>query len=299
MEKLLQWSIAQQTGDKEVIDKIGQPDPKMLADLFGGGGADEPTLMKQSMFIIDSQEATLENKEIAFDNFEMLIENLDNANNIENLKLWPSITNQLNDDNESVLKIFAASVIGTAVQNNPKSQEDFQKYVDTGLSKLISNSITRENEEASKTDKDLRYKSLFAIASFIRNYQAGYDSFNELNGWSTLKNTLVSIDDTKSNLRVLSLISSILSTGLDDTKIKNLKKFDIVKNVINLLNSSPSDQNLGCIDKILNIISQLYQLKYTFEKSEVNDLAKGLENIESVKDQLSIDDYNSAKHVIV
>ncbi|KAK7680728.1 hsp70 nucleotide exchange factor fes1 [Cerrena zonata] len=137
MEKLLQWSIAQQTGDKESAEKIGQPDPKLLEQLFGGGGPDEPALMKQSIMVVENPEATLENKQIAFDNFEMLIENLDNANNIENLKLWTSIINQLSPEVDDSLKIYAASIIGTAVQNNPNSQEDFLKYCPQGLTEYL------------------------------------------------------------------------------------------------------------------------------------------------------------------
>lgn len=40
-------------------------------------------------------EVDLETKLVAFDNFEMLIENLDNANNIENLKLWEPLLDVL------------------------------------------------------------------------------------------------------------------------------------------------------------------------------------------------------------
>lgn len=65
---------------------------------------------------------TLDNKEQAFDNLEQLIENLDNANNLENLKLWNPLIGQLSSP-ESSLRYMAAWVCGTAVQNNLKSQE--------------------------------------------------------------------------------------------------------------------------------------------------------------------------------
>ena len=107
MDKLLQWSIAQQSGDQEAIEKIGKPDPKMLEQLFGG--PDEPALMKQAIMVIDNEEATLENREIAFDNFEMLIENMDNANNIENIKLWQSVIDKMSAETPTSFRVYAAS----------------------------------------------------------------------------------------------------------------------------------------------------------------------------------------------
>lgn len=287
MEKLLQWSIAQQTGDKESAEKIGQPDPKLLEQLFGGGGPDEPALMKQSIMVVENPEATLENKQIAFDNFEMLIENLDNANNIENLKLWTSIINQLSPEVDDSLKIYAASIIGTAVQNNPNSQEDFLKYCPQGLSKLI---------ELSNSDNlDLQHKCLFAIASFIRNYEPGYSQFDSLNGWLLISSKLSDLSNHKTNLRVLSILSSILSTGLNDEKINQISNIKLIHHLVSNLHH---EGHIGCIDKTLNIISQLASLNYKFSKNEINDLATGLDNVEVLKNEISEDDYNLAKQVV-
>lgn len=283
MDKLLQWSIAQQSGDKEAMERIGAPDPKMLEQLFGG--PDEPALMKQAIMVIDNEEATLENKEIAFDNFEMLIENMDNANNIENIKLWPSVIKKLDEDAPNSLRVYAASCVGIAVQNNPKSQEDFLKY--DGLDKLIK-ICTEEN-----ATNELRLKALFAISSLIRNFEAGYTKFDESNGWDTVK--FDEHQDHKVKLRILSLVSAILSTPLDKKKEEHVHKEKLVANIISLLKK---DGHVGCIDKALNIISQLSSLKFSFTSNEIADIAQGLEEIEQVKDRISEDDYNSVKQVI-
>ena len=52
------------------------------------GGPSDATLLKEAMAAIQSPDASNENKLVAFDNFEQLIENIDNANNIESLGLW-------------------------------------------------------------------------------------------------------------------------------------------------------------------------------------------------------------------
>jgi hsp70-interacting protein len=78
--------------------------------------------MKQAMAAIESPEVDLENKEIAFDNFLQLCEGIDNANNLDNLKLWGPLMNQLNSE-EEIMRKYAAWTMGVAVQNNPKAQE--------------------------------------------------------------------------------------------------------------------------------------------------------------------------------
>ena len=131
--------------DKAALEKIGEPDQKALNQLFGG--PDEATLMKESIKVVESTDVSLEDKEIALENFEMLIENLDNANNIGNLKLWnPLIDILAKEDTPVELKVLICGIIGTAVQNNPKSQEDFNET--EGLSELI---------ELAQDDKNLNY----------------------------------------------------------------------------------------------------------------------------------------------
>lgn len=78
--------------------------------------------MKGAMAAIKSSEVDLENKLIAFDNFEQMVENIDNANNIEALKLWDPLLKELENE-EGELRAMAAWCIGTAVQNNEKAQE--------------------------------------------------------------------------------------------------------------------------------------------------------------------------------
>lgn len=91
-----------------------------LKALFGGPS--DADLMKESMAAILSPDITLPNKLVAFDNFEQLIESLDNANNMEPLGLWTPLVALLRND-EAELRKMAAWCVGTAVQNNAKSQE--------------------------------------------------------------------------------------------------------------------------------------------------------------------------------
>lgn len=213
MEKLLQWSIANSKGEEEAMKTLGQPDPKALADLFGMGGPDEPTLMKQAMIILDNPEATVENKLIALENFEMLIENLDNANNIQNLNLWPTLIKNIDNENFSEL---ICSIIGTANQNNDTSQQHFNK-IENGFQKLIK--LASESNDNNSS----RMKALYALSNAIRHNPDGYHLFKNLGGWKIVKE----IKDNQSDYandnvrrRLKSLLTSILSIKSVNDEVK-------------------------------------------------------------------------------
>lgn len=284
MEKILQWSIASQSGDKEAMERIGKPDSETLAKLFGAAGPDEPTLMKQAIAVVENPEADLEAKETALENFEMLVENLDNANNIENLKLWPSVIAQLLSS-ELSLRVLAASIIGIATQNNENSQKAFLEKED-GLKTLIS----LINDDS--TPRELLLKTLFALSCFVRNYKDATTQFAELGGWEAL-HLHTAHSDHKLLLRKLSLTSALLSTGLDSTKLAHFEKSHFVDNLIATFDTD----NAGCIDKVLNIITQLQTLEYRFTNEEIAQLAKQLERIDHLKDKLTEDDFHVAKQV--
>lgn len=86
------------------------------------GGPSDADLMKESMAALLSDEVDLENKIVAFDNFEQLVENIDNANNMEPLGLWTPLVGLL-QHKEADMRRMAAWCVGTAVQNNEKGQD--------------------------------------------------------------------------------------------------------------------------------------------------------------------------------
>ena len=133
MNQLLKWSIENSEASRK--DPISTTDTKAerpdwpsgrplnseaLRSLMGGPS--DADLMKESMAAIESPDLSIENKLVAFDNFEQLIENIDNANNMESLRLWTPLVGQL-DSSDSDMRRMAAWCLGTAVQNNVKAQE--------------------------------------------------------------------------------------------------------------------------------------------------------------------------------
>jgi len=170
LNTLLRWSIENSESSRQ--DETAAPPqtnltPEVMASLMGGPS--DADLMRASMEIITSpdSEVTLENKLIAFDNFEQLIEGLDNANNIAALNLWTPLLEQL-EHTEPEIRKMASWCIGTAVQNNVKTQE--RLLAAGGVKPLVGLAVGTEHPE------DVRRKAIYALSSACRNYQPALDA---------------------------------------------------------------------------------------------------------------------------
>lgn len=129
------------------------------------GGPSDADLMKEAMTVIVHPDADHDAKVTAFDNLEQLIENLDNANNLAPLGLWPPLLEQLKSGNAELRKM-AAWCVGTAVQNNPKCQ---QYLLEAGGIKTVAAMSLND------PDPTTRRKAVYALSSSIRNFQPGMD----------------------------------------------------------------------------------------------------------------------------
>ncbi|KAJ5248984.1 Hsp70 nucleotide exchange factor fes1 [Penicillium chermesinum] len=174
MNKLLKWSVQNSQQQNEDGTTTAPPSaseaartltPDMINALMGGPS--DADLMKAAMEVLHSDESDLENKMIAFDNFEQLIEGIDNANNLEPLGLWSPLVKLLDHENADMRR-YAAWCIGTAVQNNEKAQD--KVIVLNAIPKLVKVATTDSNPATRK-------KAVYAISSSVRNYQP---AMNEL-----------------------------------------------------------------------------------------------------------------------
>ncbi|KAL6719629.1 hsp70 nucleotide exchange factor fes1 [Lecanora helva] len=173
LNQLLKWSI--ENSENPSADPTSTTDPKaerpsgrpLNADALNSlmGGPTDADLMKESMAAILSPDITIDNKVIAFDNFEQLIETIDNANNMENLGLWDPLFNLLNSE-EPELRKYASWCIGTAVQNNVQAQAKLLS--NDAILKLVKLAIDDPNE-------GVRRKAIYALSSETRNFQPGLD----------------------------------------------------------------------------------------------------------------------------
>lgn len=174
LNELLKWGVENSSAAHSDSSQPAQTtrglNSETISALFGGPS--DADLMKESMAVILStdSEVTLDNKLIAFDNFEQMIENLDNANNIGPLALWTPLLSCL-AHSEHQIRMMAAWCVGTAVQNNEKSQE--RLLAQGAIPKLV------ELATSEAENKEVRRKAVYALSSECRNYQPAMDVFIE------------------------------------------------------------------------------------------------------------------------
>lgn len=95
-------------------------------------GKPDSVTMKEKMDIATNLSVEVEERVDALDDFEMLIELIDNANNMAVLKLWPPLISLFDDKSDEVVR-HALWIAGTAVQNNLKGQAAVRRYFWTCL----------------------------------------------------------------------------------------------------------------------------------------------------------------------
>lgn len=189
LNNLLKWGIQNSEASRNDASTAPQPmsdiDKEALKQLVTGiRGPSDADLMREAFQVIENNTAEEDAKYQAFENFEMLIQGIDNANNMEALGLWTKLIKQLeNEDPE--MRMWAAWCCSTAVQNNIRSQERVSTFhIYTFLSSkinepqlLVLDAIpTLVRLATSDPNKDARKKAISALSSATRNFQPGLDA---------------------------------------------------------------------------------------------------------------------------
>ncbi|KAG6914033.1 hypothetical protein DXG01_002847 [Tephrocybe rancida] len=82
--------------------------------------------MKEDMSVATDPSKPEDERVVALEHLEMLIEHIDNANDLAQLKLWEPLHALLTTSTSTLeIKMQALWVISTAVQNNPSAQDSY------------------------------------------------------------------------------------------------------------------------------------------------------------------------------
>ncbi|KAF8596944.1 Fes1-domain-containing protein [Ceratobasidium sp. AG-I] len=182
MESLLKWGIENTPeGAERVVpsaERIKQLDPEIIDMILGKSDA---VVMKEKLaFAVDDSREEDERVE-ALDDFEMLVEQIDNANNLENMKMWEPLI-ELTHSPETGVQRHAIWILGTAVQNNSKAQADFLRRdpIPYLLSLLTS----------GKASGSTRSKVLYCLSGTLKHNARAVEQFDKAGGWEALKHAL-------------------------------------------------------------------------------------------------------------
>ncbi|KAF8889119.1 armadillo-type protein [Infundibulicybe gibba] len=159
-------------------------DPAIIDMILGRPDAE---LMKEDMATALDSTRDESERINALDHLEMLIEQIDNANNLGKLKMWGPLHSLLTSDASTPsIKMYALWVIGTALQNNPEAQDAYLscKPLPTLLSFL---------SPSPSSTIQTRSKALYAISGLLKHNQPSVKALGdaEVDGWPKLRDSLM------------------------------------------------------------------------------------------------------------
>jgi len=208
MDGLLRWSIQNSTP----LDEAARNAPLERKDLDPGIidmilGRPDSELMKEDMAIATDASRDEDDRVNALDHFEMLIEQIDNANNIEKLHLWEPLQSLLSSETSTPdIVMQSLWVIGTAIQNNPAAQDVYLSFnpLPTLLAFLTPNSSLQ-----------VRSKAIYVLSGLLRHNTVAVKalSTDEVNGWVKLRDSLQDPDISVRRKTVFLLSALLIPEG--------------------------------------------------------------------------------------
>ncbi|GAA5948716.1 hypothetical protein JCM21900_005271 [Sporobolomyces salmonicolor] len=302
-QSLLRWGIEHaapgtlaQTADEVQQGRRPDLNTDVLKAIMGTSDADR---MRECVNVIEGKwvdrdgtgevrpngDVTDEDKYRAWDDLEMLVEDLDNANDLKSCGLWPPIVKHLTDaDDEVVMR--ACWVCGTAVQNNPRSLEAFLTH--DPLPILIS--LIASSSASAPT----RAKAMYALSSSLKHCDPAVQRFSELSGWSKLKQAL---QDPSLTLRTKTafLLGQLVSQSPDPSSLLSfLRSSSVLTSLIDSLSSrtavpTGSSGEVAAIDPdfrdkglrfLVNLADKTKGTDVGLSREEKEKVAKVVEEIE-------------------
>ncbi|GAA5884824.1 hypothetical protein JCM16303_007288 [Sporobolomyces ruberrimus] len=246
-QSLLRWGIENaapgslaETAQQVKDGKRPDLSTDILKQIMGTSDADR---MRECLMVIEgnwvdrdgngqakaNDEITDEDKYRAWDDLEMLVEDLDNANDLKSIGGWQPIVKHLTDSDDEVV-LRACWVAGTAVQNNPRSLETFLTYnpLPTLLQILTSPNSTVET----------RSKALYCLSSTLKHCEPAVKIFisSPLSGLSSLSQLL---QDPSQKIRTKTsfLLAQLVSQSTEPLEFSTqLREAGVLKTVLDSLN---------------------------------------------------------------
>ncbi|KAG6856192.1 hypothetical protein H0H87_006732 [Tephrocybe sp. NHM501043] len=186
MQSLLRWSI-ENSGAPDSNAPLPAPrkdlDPAIIDMILGRPDAE---LMKEDMGIAADSSKTEDERVAALDHLEMLVEHIDNANDLEKLKLWEPLQALLIAPTSTLeIKKQALWVIGTAVQNNPSAQDSYLAL--NPLPTLVS-FLTPSPSSTLQT----RSKAIYTLSGLLKHNAPAVRGLDDrsVDGWTHLRDAL-------------------------------------------------------------------------------------------------------------
>ncbi|KAH8077104.1 nucleotide exchange factors-like protein [Cristinia sonorae] len=206
MDALLRWGIENSSTATGQPAPPVQPrkdlDPAIIDHILGKPDA---VKMKEALEIAVDEGRDEDERVEALEEFEMLVELIDNANDLAKLKLWEPLQRLLTSPSSSdAIKRQVLWIVGTAVQNNPSAQASYLNL--SPLSTLLS--FLSPSVPSAKT----RAKAVYALSGLLKLNRAAVKQMDDVGGWETLDNALEDSDISVRRKAAFLLNSLLLPT---------------------------------------------------------------------------------------
>ncbi|KAG6872328.1 hypothetical protein C0995_010749 [Termitomyces sp. Mi166 len=216
MQSLLRWSIENSTNSGNA-----PPPPESRKDIDPGIidmilGRPDAELMKEDMGIATDPSKTEDERVAALDHLEMLIEQIDNANDLAKLRLWEPLHALLTAPTSTLeIKIQALWVIGTAAQNNPSAQD---AYLALDPLPTLMSFLTPSPSSTLQT----RSKAIYALSGLLKHNTPAVQQLTNpsINGWKHLRDALSDPEITVRRKTVF-LLSTLLLPSTQAPSVSN------------------------------------------------------------------------------
>lgn len=188
-DELLRWGLAHSNQEHshqtiaQVSDDIAAgrrpdlADPELYNTIMGKSDAQR---MSEELIVAADPARAVSDRKTALDNFEMLIELIDNANNMEPLGMWPTVIGLCAPSNDPQIQALAAWIIGTAIQNNDKGQ----------VVALTHGALPALLPLLSSPHTETRSRALYAVSALLRHFPRAVTDFDAAGSWTYLRAAL-------------------------------------------------------------------------------------------------------------
>ncbi|EIN05153.1 nucleotide exchange factors-like protein [Punctularia strigosozonata HHB-11173 SS5] len=194
MQSILRWSIENSDPSSSQNASHVEPrkiDPEIIDMILGKPDSE---LMKEALAIAVDESRDEDERVQALDDFEMLIEQIDNANNLEKLHMWEPLHNLLlSPTSPTSLKSHVLWILGTAVQNNPAAQHAYSQITPPPVPTLLS-----FLSPASTSSPKVRSRAVYALSGLLKHNVAAVRQLDREDeaGWAVLRDALEDSDVT-------------------------------------------------------------------------------------------------------
>ncbi|XP_017016335.1 uncharacterized protein [Drosophila kikkawai] len=199
LQNVLKYTVqnTDQNAEEKPIEAADDVEKKQFLESALSAMTDAPTALKAALVILNSEEATTDDKLESLDVIRSHIDDIDNANAL--VKLGGTVTLlRYVKDSENEIRVSALNTVAEMAQNNTFCQNALitEKFLP-----VLTKNLSEVNEDVVRS-------SIYAISSLIRNFQPGYAEFKRIKG---IKALVPCLKSSNSNIYIKAafLIASI------------------------------------------------------------------------------------------